>query len=814
MHLNKIISISLFLLFTIPLFSGTHKDIQQALTQRTHVAPTIDGVLEPEVWGMAEIITDFVQYDPNFYEKPTQRTEVKILYDDNAIYVGAMLYDTSPDSILRQLGQRNASLNADAFGIRFDTYNNQLDAYTFEVAASGVQRDYRQEDRTYDGVWESAVKIHDEGWTVEMRIPYSAIRFPSTECQTWGMQIYRNIRRYREMNHWALEQRDASNRLVYWGQLGGICNIEAPPRISFTPYLSMGSSHYPHNIDGVNNLTGTFGGGLDFKYGINESFTFDMTLMPDFSQVPSDNQVKNLSAFETVHSEERPFFKESMDLFNRGGLFYSRRIGGTPVDYGSVYGELDEEEILINNPQQAKLLNAFKLSGRNNNGLAIGVFNAITDRTHAKTEDIDGNQREIQTDPRTNYNILVFDQAMANNSSAYIINTNVLRFDHGRHANVTGAGTTIMDQSNTYRINVSGAFNQLYHKNGNEDNTFEVETGFKYNASLAKAKGNFQYSISRSALSPDYNDNDMGITRRNNYLRDRVQFHYNIYEPFGMFRNWRNRFRVQNQTRYSNYRFENMYVEYTANTSTQDYLYVYHGMYFHPRDRYDYYEPRKAGMYFINPRGMGGWTGISSDYRNPFALDLRVNYRKIARFDNTNMSYRLSPRYRFNDHFSVVNTLQMNFNQNNVGYAGVSEDEVIFGYRDITTVENVFTSDYILKDDIYFSFRLRKYWSKGEYDSFHPLKENGRLDTETNYEFADTRDFNFNSFNIDFVFTWLFAPGSELNLVWKNSVLHEKSGVVNSYFDNFGLLIDSPQYNSLSLKILYHLDYHAITGWS
>ncbi|MFO7977096.1 MAG: DUF5916 domain-containing protein, partial [Bacteroidales bacterium] len=167
--------------------------------------------------------------------------------------------------------------------------------------------------------------------------------------------------------------------------------------------------------------------------------------------------------------------------------------------------------------------------------------------------------------------------------------------------------------------------------------------------------------------------------------------------------------------------------------------------------------------------------------------------------------------YRLNDHFSFVHTLHMNYNTNDIGYAAKAADQaIVFGNRDVTTVENVFSSDYILTNEMYFSFRMRQYWSKGEYNEFYRLKEDGRL--EEGYSYDGNKDFNFNSFNIDFVFTWLFAPGSSLNVVWKNAVLHEQSGLVANYFDNFDLIRQAPQYNSLSLKILYYLDYQQIRG--
>ncbi len=810
MKLFRLSSTLFILLIAATLYAGTRNSIQIAFTQRTELVPLIDGLIEPEVWGLAEPISSFTQYNPVFNEKPSQNTEVRLLYDDNAIYIAARLYDSYPDSILMQLGERDASLNADAFGIRLDTYNNQLDAYSFEVYASGVQKDWRYADRTYDGVWDSAVNINDDGWSVEMRIPYSAMRFPSTDCQTWGLQLFRSIRRHRETNQWALEEKDVSNRLVNWGQLHGICNIKAPLRLSFTPYISMGSSHYPYSIKGVNNYSRSFGGGLDMKYGINESFTFDMTLMPDFSQVPSDNQVKNLSAFETVYGEQRPFFKESMDLFERGDLFYSRRIGGRPAGYNNATSDLNENEVIIDNPQQSKLINAFKMSGRSVKGLAVGIFNAITDKTYSSIDHIsNGTTRQIQTDPTTNYNILVLDQALSNNSSAYLINTNVLRSGNFRHANVTGAGTTLVDVSNSYQINISGAINQLFNKTVDQNNKIDIENGSRYNVSIAKISGNFQSSISRRAINPKYNDNDMGLTHRNNEIRDRVDFEYNIYEPFWKLRNWNNRIIFQNQGRYDQYQVENLYLEYRTSASTINYSYLTHGLFYYPKEQRDFYEPRQTGRYFVRPKAIGGWAGISSDYRKPFAIDMQLRYSHASAFDKSDIYYNFSPRFRVSDQLMLVHSLSYSLKQNDIGYVGTGNDQIIFGNREVKTIENVFSSNYIVSSDIYFSFRLRQYWSKGEYDRYYQLQANGRLNKEDVPEYSAS-DFNFNSLNVDLVFTWLFAPGSSLNLVWKNAVLHEQTGAVANYFDNFGLLRDSPQYNSLSLKILYYLDYQLL----
>ena len=171
---------------------------------------------------------------------------------------------------------------------------------------------------------------------------------------------------------------------------------------------------------------------MDLKYGINESFTLDMSLLPDFSQVQSDNKIKNLTAFETVYEEQRPFFKEAVDLFMKGDIFYSRRIGKTPALFYSLDDNLNEGEHIIKNPVQQRLINATKVSGRTKNGLAIGLLNAITAHTYAKVAEEPGTTRKVLTDPLTNYNLLVLDQALKNNSNFYITNTNVVRDNNFR----------------------------------------------------------------------------------------------------------------------------------------------------------------------------------------------------------------------------------------------------------------------------------------------------------------------------------------------------------------------------------------------
>ena len=232
------INITITLLIIINSIVYAQNEKRSYIASRSTLVPKIDGVIDDKAWENVSIATGMLQLRPAEGKKALNETEVKIIYDDNAIYVSAMLYDSSPDSIFRELGSRDdLSINADIFYIGFDTYN-RLDAYVFSVTASGAQSEVKDSDPTYDAVWESAVKINNKGWAVEMKIPYSALRFPSNYEQEWGFQFTREIKRTGEYDQWALTPKTISNSRLYWGTIKGISNIKSPIRLSFTPFIT------------------------------------------------------------------------------------------------------------------------------------------------------------------------------------------------------------------------------------------------------------------------------------------------------------------------------------------------------------------------------------------------------------------------------------------------------------------------------------------------------------------------------------------------------------------------------------------------
>jgi len=798
----------LLLLIPTILTANTNRSPKTVTTVRTPVPPVIDGQMDENVWMQVNPLTDFLQYDPVFGSLPSQPTEVFILYDDRAIYVGARLYDSAPDSILKQLGNRDDELNADFFSIRFDTYHNGLDAYIFEVYASGVQRDSRRSDETFNAIWESAATIDQQGWTVEMRIPWSAIRFPAKEKQTWGLQIHRSIRRHRELLNWALVPKGVSNTLAYWGLLYGLKDIAPPLRLSFTPYLSAMGEHYPYNTPGSSNYSYTFSGGMDLKYGISESFTLDMTLMPDFSTVASDHEIKNLTAFETVYDENRPFFKEGVDLFNKGEIFYSRRIGQKPQKYYQVHDELHDGEFVYRNPEKAQLINASRVSGRTSSNLGIGFFNAMTGNTFAITEDTLGNQRRILTEPFTNYSIVVLDQGLSFNSSAYLINTNVTRTQGFKNENVTAGGITYFEGTNTYRFQASGKLSQIYNKPvQGEIPEKKLDVGYRYELEAAKVKGKFRFELWMNAMDDKYNINGLGLNHHNDAIGTGAWVAYVNYEPFWIMRNMATSITLINSSRMSTGKITDRFLNYRIRGTTVNYLSIWAGLSRTLIRGYDYYEPRIAGRYYLKPIHTGGSISFSSDYRKPFALDGTYSFERNEN-DYIENTFSVNPIVRLGNQVSLNPQIRFSEQINDRGYVSQENEQVFFGNRHLKTLENSLSSRYMFRNNLSLSLWMRHYWFRGKYDKFFLLNSDGTLACHPNYQ--RSHDFNFNTFNIDILFNWEFAPGSNLTIMYKNAIMREEDQLVNNFFDNFGSTLNAPQLNSITFKFLYYFDYQRL----
>lgn len=771
---------------------------------------TIDGKLSEPEWQEAPTTGNFFTYSPSIGKPSDYETKVKVLYNNQAIYFGAFLKD-KPDSILTSLSKRDEeNVNADKFWVTLNPYNDGKNIFQFVVTAANVQSDIKISpqnsggghgwpgDSDWDAVWESEVRVVDSGWVVEMKIPYDAIRFPNKEVQTWGVNFWRDVRRERKTSSWSLVDRTKDNEGTQYGELTNIHGIEPPLRLSLFPYIS----GYVHPHDG--DMDYEYSAGLDLKYGIDESFTLDMILIPDFGQKKSDETVLNLSPYEVQYSEKRQFFKEGTELFNKAGLFYSRRIGDEPDGYNDVNNKLQEGEEIVDNPEEANLINATKISGRTKKGLGLGFFNAETGNTHATVKDSLGNTRKIRTQPFTNYNLMVVDKNIGKHSYANIINTNYYQPSTGKLENVTGTAFKAAEQNNDY-----ATWGTAVYSLRKDSTSGKMITGQNIDAKIGKISGDFKFDYRLKLLTDDYDHNALGYLRKNNEFSHYLSFDYGIYEPKGNIIDWNNSISFEYNSLYKPREFTDFNIHASNSLTLKNYLFIGSNLSYRPTKMYDYFEPRVEGRMFERPEAFEVTSWLSSDYRKPLALDLRVGYNKEF---GDGYFYSASPRVRIGNKFLIVYEFRYDKKNNEKGFVRINRDDnldIIFGRRDNTTYTNSINSSFIFNNKSWISLDLRHYWSQIDYNKYYTLKQNGSLSDYPEYN--ENEDFNYNIFNIDLMYSWNFAPGSFLTVVWKNNILEQKY-IENNNFYTFGenlenMINSNKMQNSFSIKISYYLDY-------
>jgi hypothetical protein len=778
---------------------------KQLQIQRTSIPPKIDGVLDDAIWKSANIATDFIQFRPDMGNSLPQdeRTEVRMTYDDNAIYVAAYLYD-DPKKIMKQLTSRDNFGQSDFFALVLNPNNDSQNNTQFFVFSSGVQADALAspsigEDFSWNAVWDSAVKINDDGWSLEMKIPYRTLRFDNQEAPTWGLQFHRHFRRFRSQYTWNPVDITKGYIGLYNGEMNGLDGIKPPTRLILYPF----TTGIIDSFDGETKTDLTLG--MDVKYGITENFTLDATLVPDFSQAGFDNVVLNLGPFEQTFSEQRQFFTEGVDLFSKGGLFFSRRVGSAPSGELSVS---DSES--INAPDEVKVLNAIKVSGRTKDGWGVGIFNAITEKTDAIiTDNLTGVSRKEVIEPFTNYNILVVDKQYNGNSSISLINTNVMREGSFRDANVTALVSDITNRKNTFRfiseVKMSNVNYQLQPS----------ETGFSSSFFAGKVAGNLRYSFNHNFADTKYEINDLGLQFRNNFNNFGADVSYEIFEPKGKLNSYRintfiNYRMLANPGVYTGMNFGG---GYRATTTKLDFFRFRLNV--EPGKQYDYFESRDGRAFiYENFISTGGY--FSSNYNRVFALDLGGNIGTL--FENGRdfftYDFEIGPRVRFNDNFLMVYELSFIHRNGDRGYATEVNGEPIFGERQRQIVTNSISANYTFDPFNVLALTFRHYWDtvRYNYDMF-TLQDNGRLTTNSGFNkdnIGTDPDINFSTWNIDLSYSWQFAPGSFLTALYRNQLFNIDDESTASYSDSLNTLFDQPIQNTFSLRLQYFLDYNDV----
>jgi hypothetical protein len=772
----------------------------------------VDGILNESSWTNAQKADQFTMNYPEFGKIPSYKTEFYLTYTNEALYVAGKIVD-DPDSVSYMLSERDDFGNADWVGVYIDCYGNNLNASSFYTTASGVECDAllqtQDEDFSWNAVWKSRVMRTEDGWTVEMRIPYAALRFPNTDVQSWNINFVRQIRRKREMSYWNPVNPALFAEITQSGKLAGLKNIKPPLRLSFSPYaISYVENVYDPNVNQQiwqNRTTA----GMDLKLGLNDAFTLDMALIPDFGQTISDNQILNLGPFEVQFNENRSFFKEGTDLFGIGDVFYSRRVGGNPFYGQKVNEQLDESkgERVVKTVSKAPLYNATKISGRTKSGLGIGVFNAVEGRTSATISDSLGNERRINTNPLTNYNTFVFSQNLINNGKFSVLTTNVSRENAARDANVSVVSSELFSKDRNYSVSSVFRLSSLLEKG-------KTDFGHSYDIRVGKVQGNYQAYFNHGVKTDTYNPNDLGYLQNNNSRYYGIESIWNAYKPKGRFlRKWGGA-DVYYEELYKPQLFSILNINGFLNGTFKNFLTCGVNGSISPLGYVSHFESRSFGvpLNYGPSATLGGF--YSSDYSKPFAFDFRLSSKQYLKEKMSYSSVTVSPRFQFSPQFFMVLTAKYENYQNDFGFVQPIADSlvggILIGTRNREIVTNSISGELIFTKRMGINIRFRHYWQRLKYSYFNDLLANGdRVRNEyspLNDAGNSVHNQSYNAFTIDVNFKWVFFPGCEFLVFYKNNIFASKQGLDKNYFNTFQTLFDEPQFNSISAKVLVFVD--------
>lgn len=566
-------------------FAGTNDSLTKkniiVKAYRLSESIKIDGVLSENIWTSQSGVSDFVQRDPLEGSVATERTEVFLAYDDEALYLAAKLFDSSPDSIVARLSRRDVETNDDLFGIFLDPHYDKRSGYYFGVSASGTQYDgilYNDQwdDESWDGVWESKVVINNEGWFCEMRIPFSQMRFKEIEKHVWGVNFRRDISRKNEIDYLVYIPKNEQVFVSRFFDLTGIENINSSSSIEILPYVISKVEYTQHSIGDPFNDGSKYSPGIggDVKMSIGSNLKLNATINPDFGQVEIDPAVINLSDVETFFDEKRPFFIEGSTIFNfgQGGatnywgfnwgnpiFFYSRRIGRVPQ--GSV-PDADYSDV----PLGTHILGAAKLTGNIGDNLTIGTIQAVTEKELAELQ-INGNRSQTEIEPLTYYGVARAQKEFAEGRQGLggIATLTYRKFDDDRlkdeinkNAFTSGIdGWTFLDSSRTWVFagalgysRITGTKERIIDLQTNSQHYFQRPdakkvrldsnaislTGYAGRFVLNKQKGNFFFNSAFGFLSPGFDVNDIGFLYRADVINMHVGAGYFWSDPTDSYR--------------------------------------------------------------------------------------------------------------------------------------------------------------------------------------------------------------------------------------------------------------------------------------
>jgi hypothetical protein len=724
--------------------------------------PVIDGLLDDDIWTAASFGTDFVQLQPTPGAPATERTEVRVAYDEAALYIAARMYDAQPDSIVAQLARRDQVVYSDWIFVAVDSYFDRRTAFVFAVNPRGVKADLMlfddtRQDESWDAVWDATARIDSLGWTAEFRIPLSQLRFsaavgPDRE-QTWGINFMRRIARRNEESYWAPLRRDADAVVSAFGDLSGLRGLGAPRRLEVQPYALSRVTRAPGDAANpfYSATAGRLDGGADLSFGVTSDLTLTATMNPDFGQVEADPAVVNLSAFESFFGERRPFFVEGADIFrfrlgmgddNDEQLFYSRRIGRAPQ--GSLPGGTRWHDT----PEAARILGAAKLSGKTG-GWSVGFMNAMTDRAEARYATGDGSIDRHSVEPFTNYAVARVIRDFRDGGSAVGIMATAtnrrLEEDHLLHlrrAAYTG-GLTARHRFGQGRFQLSGwlagshingdtlairlaqqAPARYYQRPDAPAGRFDPErtalSGWAGSIEIAKnGGGHWRWATALNGRSPGFEINDLGFQNSADEIVHGAYVGYDQFRPGSIFRRWR-----INLNQWNGWTFDGTHIAAGGNINGNFELPSFWGGalgFNHDRPQLSRHALRGGPALRTFARS-NVWFHTYSDRRTPINASLNGNY--AFEQETGGRSYAVSPTLRIRASSRAELSLSPRYAVNRAAWQYVARRTVadqpyyVFAELDQTTASLTARLSYTFTPTLSLQFYAQPFISAGAYGGF------------------------------------------------------------------------------------------------
>ncbi|HEY0674260.1 MAG TPA: DUF5916 domain-containing protein [Longimicrobiales bacterium] len=727
------------------------------------VKPTIDGQLDESVWSMAPAGTGFTQVRPNPGQPSGQETEVRVAFDDDALYVGLRMYDTRPDSVVAQLARRDQGIYSDWIYVALDSYYDRRTGFVFGVNPKGVKIDVllfddTREDESWDAVWDVAARQDSAGWTAEFRIPLSQLRYSTKDMEgsiVWGLNILRKIARSDEESFWSPVRRDQDVMVSAFGDLRGLQGLKSARRVEIVPYSMSRLIHAPGDKANpfYQSNEAALGAGADVKFGLTSDLTVTATINPDFGQVEADPSVVNLTAYETFFPEKRPFFVEGFDIFRAGigvgdgdsgneSLFYSRRIGRSPQ------GSAPDEAEYVDAPQSATILGAAKLSGKTRNGWSIGTLTALTARETAAYFDENDRRGEVVVEPMTHYGVARVTKDFRGGQSAVggvftTVNRDLPSELNHLRSNAFAGGMTARHRwrNGTYQLSgflvgshVTGdtaAINQtqrssarFFNRPDNDHTDYDPTRtslsgyagGFEF---FKTGGGHWRYAAALNARSPGFEVNDLGYMQNADQILQVAYVGYDQYKPTKHFRRWN-----VNVNQWTGWNFGGDNNSFAGNINgSAEFHNAWDIWYSINRDQPRLSESAlRGGPAMRLPGGTGFNVGFDSDERKAFNYWVSFNYYAEDETDGRSIGIYPGTRWRLGNRAELRLTPSVSLNRRSAQYIDnidVSGNSTyLFGTLEQVTTSLTTRLSYTFTPNLSLQVYAEPFISAGDYEGF------------------------------------------------------------------------------------------------